>query len=161
MRNLYLFEKLLVVGLVGFIVVIMVGSSPAGMFIAPIFVVGLIGLYVFIGNQANTTARAAVAHVNNSYVSAREGTAIGLAYAKGEDNRPVLQVFANGKKGYYAPQDLRSVGLHDDRKGNLRNVLLKVKDPDRPEWIIHFNSRQEATQWKERIMQFAETCGRG
>lgn len=161
MRNLYLFEKLLVIGTIGFIVVMLLfgNAGAAGKFFAPVFVVGLIWLYFHTAKQANAKAREAVAHVNNGYVSAVEGTGIGLAYLK-PGFRAVVQVYANGKRGSYEPDLLRGVGLKDDRKGVYRCILLEVKDPDEPEWLIRFDSEKEAKQWKERIMQFAETGGR-
>lgn len=158
MRNLYPFEKLLVLAALGFIVVLMVGNG--GWIMAPLFLAAMVWIYVKTGAMEKKRAMDAVAHASNAHVSGVEGTAIAIAYAVGE-SRPVVQVFADRAKGRYEPDQLRTVGITGDRKGMYRYLRLEVKDADRPEWVIRLDSEQEARQWKERITQFVENGGRG
>ena len=160
MRNLFFGEKLLLLGLIGFPAFMAWEShNVAGGILLAAIVALLTVVIVLTRNSTARTVRSAIAHPNNRYASVLEGSGIGLAYAK--DGEPaMLRVYSGGSLACFEPHQLRSVGLEHDRKQVLRNILLMVKDADRPERYISFRNTTEAKQWKERITQFAESGGR-
>lgn len=159
MRNMFFIEILLVIAGIVFIPFALWANGGASKQFAPVALVVVAVMVAVSMAGANKKALKAVFSVNARYTHALEATAISIAYEKGE-SRPYIQVYSRGKHAFLSPDMLRSVGLKMDRKDEMRCILLCVKDPETPEWVIHFRDRAEAKQWEERIMQFGETGGR-
>lgn len=158
MRNLSLFETLVVFGGAALMAWMMWSAGGMGLVLGPLFLGLVVVLFFKFGSAGKRRALEAVSHVNARHTSVVDGTGIAVAYAR-QGSTPALLLFANGQEGCYEPDELRTVALRADHRGVYRRLMLAVKDPSTPEWLINLRNHEEAKQWRERVTLFAERGG--